>query len=113
MSRVNPAAASRSALTRLLLLSWRSPPRGGPTAEPQPLVRVLGTEDELNEAVEHAIAFEQAVTQSAQRRIEHYAQARRVAQVMQMPLGSESQTDPGQTALSNISDELFRARNSA
>jgi hypothetical protein len=68
-------------VTRLLGLIWLSAPLNTPTDEPRSVVRVLATEAELNEAVERAIAFERAVMESAQRRIDRYAQERNVEPV--------------------------------
>jgi hypothetical protein len=92
-------------VTRLLGLIWLSAPLNRPTDEPRSVVRVLATEDELNEAVERAITFERAVMESAQRRIQRYAQERNVVPVMQVPLELESRTEPEKTAPS-FSDAL-------
>jgi hypothetical protein len=70
----------------------------------EPVVRVLATEDELN-GPSRAIAFERAVMESAQRRIERYAQESSVGPVTQVPLELKSRTEPGKTAPS-LSDAL-------
>jgi hypothetical protein len=66
--------------------------------EPQSLVRVLTSEDELQEAVERAVHFEQGVARSLAGRIERYRAASHVAPVVALgptlPPTDALSTDP-------------------
>ena len=55
------------------------------TTEPRPLVRVLTSDEELRDAIERAVRFEERAALATSARIERYREAGHLAPVVSLP----------------------------
>ena len=80
---------------RLELLRRHRVRRARPMPEPRSLVRILADKDELREATERAIGYEQEIAHRVAERIEHYRSVSQLAPVVPLVRDPDDPPPPG------------------